>query len=474
VFTQALKRDFMKKLLLISFFLVFNICISQCKTKGNINRSQSVYFSPNINDTLIKKVIVDELANDLFIPFLIRSKDEKESLEFEFSLMKPKLFKFYSLTPFSMPNVVFITPGDSINYQLGEDKNFVFKGKNQAHYNFHAELNKLKLYYPNILEIENYDDFKQKCEKIYIEKKKFLETYKKKEKISDLFFKKMNAYLKFEYFNRIISSPDHIDEIEISVFNNEEFLDINYFKICLNKYLLFVSKDKNEPQDFSKKHLETQLNIIEKFFKGGVKDYAITQTLHTFFNNLTYKNITLIQESCIGYLSKIEDEKYKIELENISKKLAQYKNALPDEVLNTKVTDINGNTITLKEIFKQNENVIKVIDFWASWCSPCIEEIKISYENRQKLAQENKVIFYYFSIDKDQEKWKNKVSALKKYGINKNQYLIDENSILKSYFNIYSIPRYTILDKENKLFLINAPSPSDSLKFNKSIEWLVQ
>jgi thiol-disulfide isomerase/thioredoxin len=474
VFTQALKRDFMKKLLLITFFMLLIISISQCKTKGYINRPQSVYFAPNKNDTLIKKVLVDELANDLFIPFLIRSKDEKESLEFEFSLMEPKLFKFYSLTPFSMPNVVFITPGDSINYQLGEDKHFVFKGKNQAHYNFHAEIHKLKLYYPNNVEIENYDDFKQKCEKIYFEKKKFLEAYKKKEKISELFFEKMNAYLKFEYFNRIISSPDHIDKIEISVFNNDEFLDINYFKICLNKYLLFASKDKNDPQDFSKKHLETQLYIIEKKFKGSVKDYAITQTLHTFYTNLTYKNITLLQETCNGYLPKIKDEKYKIELENISKKLAQYKNALPEEVLNAKVTDINGNTIALKEIFKQNENVIKVIDFWASWCSPCIEEIKISYESRQKLAQENKVIFYYFSIDKDKEKWKNKVSTLKKYGMNKNQYLIEDNSILKSYFNISSIPRYTILDKENKLFLINAPSPSDSLKFNKSIEWLIQ
>ena len=220
----------MKKLLLITFFMLLIISISQCKTKGYINRPQSVYFAPNKNDTLIKKVLVDELANDLFIPFLIRSKDEKESLEFEFSLMEPKLFKFYSLTPFSMPNVVFITPGDSINYQLGEDKHFVFKGKNQAHYNFHAEIHKLKLYYPNNVEIENYDDFKQKCEKIYFEKKKFLEAYKKKEKISELFFEKMNAYLKFEYFNRIISSPDHIDKIEISVFNNDEFLDINYFK----------------------------------------------------------------------------------------------------------------------------------------------------------------------------------------------------------------------------------------------------
>ena len=83
----------MNKFLRTTFLIVLIIFVWQCRTKERMSKPQSVYFAPNKNDTLINKVLVDELANDFLSPFLIRSKDEKESLEFEFSLTEPKLFK---------------------------------------------------------------------------------------------------------------------------------------------------------------------------------------------------------------------------------------------------------------------------------------------------------------------------------------------------------------------------------------------
>jgi hypothetical protein len=53
----------------------------------------------------------------------------------------------------------------------------------------------------------------------------------------------------------------------------------------------------------------------------------------------------------------------------------------------------------------------------------------------------------------------------------RNQYLVAEgkNSPLAKSLKINGIPRYIILDKQNRIVLENAPRPSDSILFEKII-----
>ena len=191
-----------------------------------------------------------------------------------------------------------------------------------------------------------------------------------------------------------------------------------------------------------------------------------------FNNKLTPEIIEPLKDTYTIYIPKITNVSYKNKLEITLKGLKETNAAMPNEILNSKVTDLNGNIYTIKEVLSQQGQKVKVIDFWASWCGACIYAIRESTEFRDKLSKEGNVGLLYFSVDKDPEKWKKKATELKAYGMEQNQYLIDETTLdyLKNYFQAYAIPRYVILDSENKMALFKAPSISDSLQFQKAID----
>ncbi|PRZ22916.1 TlpA family protein disulfide reductase [Flavobacterium granuli] len=451
------------------------------RTKIKHEPPKTVHLNIEKSDTILKWVILAEDQNDDFKESsLTKSKNENENLDFVFGLSAPKIFRFYGLKPMTAPRLVYITPGDSITYKLNDKNILVFEGPNAAHYNFFTKLDELHLPKLSYSEKEGVEKYKQSLEQNYKKKMSFLEKYIKNEKVSDMFSRKMRMVLKFQYIKSqlscipeeaTINDAKYLNGIDLKLFNRNDQQDNGSFHLALMKYLHFASKIKDKSEAYSKEKLNYQLNLIDKNLSGDIREYAITKTLFEYDNHLKSENINLLQKTINNYLPQIKEKKYNEVLVQIRDRLIKFNSQLPEEVLNSKLMDIKGNSITLGEVLKQQGDKIKVIDFWASWCSPCIEEIKKSSKYRDKLIQENKVEFLYFSIDKDPEKWKKKVAELEKSGMDKNQYLIDVTtySNLGSFLNISTIPRYAILDRTNKMFLSNAPSPIDNLQFNNII-----
>jgi thiol-disulfide isomerase/thioredoxin len=106
----------------------------------------------------------------------------------------------------------------------------------------------------------------------------------------------------------------------------------------------------------------------------------------------------------------------------------------------------------------QNRGKYSYIDFWASWCAPCIAEMPISKTMAERYR--NKISFIYLSIDNDIQPWLQSIKRLKIEG-SKNFLLSDGIFIFNGKkYPIKSIPRYMLIDSYGNLIDDNAPGPN--------------
>jgi thiol-disulfide isomerase/thioredoxin len=110
------------------------------------------------------------------------------------------------------------------------------------------------------------------------------------------------------------------------------------------------------------------------------------------------------------------------------------------------VYDIDGKPLSLED-FKGKKYVL--IDFWASWCAPCKEELPYIKKLYKKYSKEG---FEVISItqDKDLEAWKKAVLKDKIESWRHFSTLENSDSILKDYF-VYGIPHKILIDKNGKI-----------------------
>ncbi len=112
---------------------------------------------------------------------------------------------------------------------------------------------------------------------------------------------------------------------------------------------------------------------------------------------------------------------------------------------------LDGTSVSLLEEVKKNK--LTIIDFWASWCGPCRQEMPFMLElfNSHK---DNGLGIIGVSLDQDKDDWQ---TATQKLGITWPQ-MSDlkgwDNAIAK-HFNITSIPHTIVVNQQGKILARN-------------------
>lgn len=136
--------------------------------------------------------------------------------------------------------------------------------------------------------------------------------------------------------------------------------------------------------------------------------------------------------------------------------------ALPSVTLK----DVNGKSVKIETLAGNGKPVI--ISFFATWCKPCMRELKAIDELYADWQDEYGVEMYIVSIDQGQDS--KKVKPLVDGQGWEYHVLLDPNSELKRAMNVQSIPHLFVLDGKGKIVYNHVGySDGDELEIEKKL-----
>ncbi|HLT54315.1 MAG TPA: thioredoxin family protein [Flavobacteriaceae bacterium] len=403
---------------------------------------------------------------------------------------------------------IYVSPGDTLYFNIEKDR-ISFMGNNAPINNYFSEVysNDTFDYGRNPYQGDIWD-YKSKVKGLYDLRLDLLNKYVEKYNMPTAHIETINYHLKFEYLNNLISPRSkplgiegmyvndfeglkniveteyiykegifdlgaYLDNTELQEFIESGFLANHYYKNSLTPMIRYYFETSNATPFTTEKFL-AEKEFIQNNLEGKMENYAIARmiwdyNLHGF--GYSERDANLMKSLITEYEAKYKDSTFLEVMEKIKEDLNLFSFKFNESALNTKLVNKVGDTITLNKLFSRSNKKIRVLDFWASWCGPCIADITESKAFKDRLSVEKNVEWIYISIDAENDKWIKKANELNDFFGTNDQYFIPraENSALINYLKVKAIPRYVILDRENKIISGNAPNPSNSGLFERII-----
>lgn len=254
--------------------------------------------------------------------------------------------------------------------------------------------------------------------------------------------------------------------------NEKTEFDIDSLDIKLNDEKLF---ERKEYVDFLRTLILYKYFKDEKRVKNSVLFNFISEQ-ETFLNNSAKDVLLNSYLKSIYFVEKTKFDEYLMRFNAVNQNLAfknKWNSVVAKENKNSKKLNTNDRTIgvltnlvndselTFEEVLSKQKGKLVLVDFWASWCSPCRKEMPFLKELKSNFSDKELQIIE-ISIDTDYSAWV-RASQIENLSGYENNYIIAnwKKSKLYKNYKIQSIPRYLLFDKNGKIIDDDAPRPSD-------------
>lgn len=127
-------------------------------------------------------------------------------------------------------------------------------------------------------------------------------------------------------------------------------------------------------------------------------------------------------------------------------------------------TTIEGKKMKLSDL----KGKVVYLDFWASWCGPCMQEVPHAQKLEEHFSGRD-VVFLNISLDEKAEAWKNAIKKKQIQGMHTRQDGGWKAPVAVQY-GIQGIPAYFLIDKNGKIVTETTPRPSETEEVTALIE----
>lgn len=228
-------------------------------------------------------------------------------------------------------------------------------------------------------------------------------------------------------------------------FNRDSLMYLFDYKRFVRAYARFLMI---ETAGEEKIDLDSRINFYMKTFHGQKRDMLLFDEIV-----LDYR-VTGDLSHIVDVIDSIENKQLRDILMSIQ---SEAKKEFSGQALQAALEATTGKKMTLQEMMSMYPNKLIYLDFWATWCKPCLMEMPDS----EKLTQEFKndsIEFVYLSIDTDKQKWLKKTATLPS-GNNAHHYRISDGPGFVKEMEMQGVPQYILIGKNGQIISSNAPRP---------------
>ena len=451
-----------------TILLCFAFCTSLCAQKSNDTIHENIVH-------LIyegKKPVELRVFDQTFYPFL---KSRSRVIKFDNDNRIQKVNLYNQQAQLNYTSISFVA-NDSIHFNINDKGIFLLTGKDKDKQNYldYRNTHFISNYYmPAIEKLRNttssIDDYRRDCIALFNKDSIFIDSFfQYSEKFQPLKEEELSK-ARFNLISRLIEYPHSKDIREekddyLPVFYVNEVLNSQIYNsdrsISLSKYITFL--DRKNVDDSGVKKTLSMINNAKETLPANAYNYW-TMTLLDSYSRTGLSTMKPVVESIYKTLvTHPFSNDIKKEIKDKYQKYIALEKEL-DIYGNIKLKRGDGKEVLFKEII--TEKNLTFIDFWASWCVPCIEELP---ELRKRKEENSRYAhFISISIDAKEENWKN---ALQKHNMDvlSSYRLVDRNNKMIKDFDVKSIPRFFLVDIRGKVLHADMPRPSEKEYFEKT------